>query len=110
MWVWRVCNVVCNGNVQAEIVPTCRELGIGIVAYSPLGRGFFTGRDTAQLEAHDFRHYIPRFQGEEYQQVLAAIMLVCPASGKSNAMHHILNWSQFVCGAHHIITGLVRRS
>lgn len=50
-------------DVEAEILPTCRELGIGFVAYSPLGRGFLTGKFQAgtQFEAGDFRASLPRF-------------------------------------------------
>lgn len=50
-------------DVEAEILPTCRELGIGFVAYSPLGRGFLTGRFQAgsQFEDSDFRAGLPRF-------------------------------------------------
>ena len=53
-------------DVEAEVLPTCRELGIGLVAYSPLGRGFLTGRfqQEASLEAGDFRATLPRFQAE----------------------------------------------
>ncbi|HYB28957.1 MAG TPA: aldo/keto reductase [Solirubrobacteraceae bacterium] len=51
---------------ETEILPTCRELGIGFVAYSPLGRGFLSGRFTSpdQLEEGDFRRQGPRFTGE----------------------------------------------
>jgi aryl-alcohol dehydrogenase-like predicted oxidoreductase len=50
---------------EAEILPAVRELGIGFVAYSPLGRGFLTGTvDVAGLSADDFRRGQPRFQGE----------------------------------------------
>ncbi|WP_427018845.1 aldo/keto reductase [Pseudarthrobacter sp. P1] len=51
---------------EAEILPTLRELGIGFVPYSPLGRGFLTGtiRSLEQLEAKDFRRHSPRFEGE----------------------------------------------
>jgi aryl-alcohol dehydrogenase-like predicted oxidoreductase len=51
---------------EEEILPTCRELGISFVAYSPLGRGFLTGRfKTAEdMGPEDFRHNHPRFQGE----------------------------------------------
>jgi len=50
-------------DVEAEILPTCRELGIGFVPYSPLGRGFLTGRFQAgsQFEDGDFRARLPRF-------------------------------------------------
>lgn len=53
-------------DVEAEILPACRELGIGFVAYSPLGRGFLTGRfsSEADLPADDFRRNHPRFSGE----------------------------------------------
>jgi len=53
-------------EVEAEVLPTCRELGIGLVAYSPLGRGFLTGRyqHDATFEEGDFRASLPRFQPE----------------------------------------------
>jgi aryl-alcohol dehydrogenase-like predicted oxidoreductase len=53
-------------DVEAEILPTCRELGIGFVAYSPLGRGFLSGRFTSpeELDENDFRRRGPRFVGE----------------------------------------------
>ncbi|ARF82578.1 aldo/keto reductase [Kitasatospora aureofaciens] len=51
---------------EAALLPLLRELGIGLVAYSPLGRGFLTGtiRSADQLDAHDFRLTTPRFSGE----------------------------------------------
>jgi aryl-alcohol dehydrogenase-like predicted oxidoreductase len=51
---------------EEGILPTCRELGIGFVPYSPLGRGFLTGRfqTTADLGPKDFRKFSPRFQDE----------------------------------------------
>jgi aryl-alcohol dehydrogenase-like predicted oxidoreductase len=54
---------------EAEILPTCRELGIGFVAYSPLGRGFLSGRFTNpdELADNDFRRTQPRFQGENLE-------------------------------------------
>lgn len=57
---------------EAEILPTCRELGIGFVAYSPLGRGFLTGQIKSfdDLEADDYRRNSPRFQGENFQKNL----------------------------------------
>ena len=53
-------------DVETEVLPTCRELGIGLVAYSPLGRGFLTGRfqQDATFEEGDFRASLPRFQPE----------------------------------------------
>ena len=51
---------------EAEILPTCRELGIGFVPYSPLGRGFLSGRFKSpdELDENDFRRHGPRFTGE----------------------------------------------
>jgi aryl-alcohol dehydrogenase-like predicted oxidoreductase len=51
---------------ESEVIPTCRELGIGFVAYSPLGRGFLSGRFKSpdELDASDFRRHGPRFTGE----------------------------------------------
>jgi aryl-alcohol dehydrogenase-like predicted oxidoreductase len=53
-------------DVEAEVLPTCRELGIGFVPYSPLGRGFLSGRfkSPADLDVNDFRRHGPRFTGE----------------------------------------------
>jgi aryl-alcohol dehydrogenase-like predicted oxidoreductase len=53
-------------------LPTVRELGVGFVAYSPLGRGFLTGqiKRFEDLALDDFRRYSPRFQGENFQKNL----------------------------------------
>jgi aryl-alcohol dehydrogenase-like predicted oxidoreductase len=61
--------------IEAEILPACRELGIGLVPYSPLGRGFLTGTLTRaeDLPAADFRRNQPRLQGENYDQNMALI-------------------------------------
>ena len=75
---------------EVEILPTCRELGIGFVPYSPLGRGFLAGRFTSpdELEEDDFRRRGPRFTGENLEanlelagkvKVLAAEKGVTPA-------------------------------
>lgn len=57
---------------EEKILPTVRELGIGYVAYSPLGRGFLTGqiRRIDDLDQDDYRRYSPRFQGENFQKNL----------------------------------------
>ena len=57
---------------EAEILPTVRELGIGFVAYSPLGRGFLTGqiKKVEDLAEDDYRRNNPRFQGENFQRNL----------------------------------------
>jgi len=55
---------------EDEALPTCRELGIGFVAYSPLGRGFLTGqiKRFEDLAADDYRRRSPRFQGDNFQR------------------------------------------
>jgi aryl-alcohol dehydrogenase-like predicted oxidoreductase len=62
-------------DVEAQILPTVRELGIGFVPYSPLGRGFLTGRFKSpdDLPADDFRRNNPRFQGENFARNLAIV-------------------------------------
>jgi len=60
---------------EEAVLPACRELGIGFVAYSPLGRGFLTGRIKRfeDLEPDDFRRFSPRFQGENFQKNLELV-------------------------------------
>jgi len=57
-------------DLEDEILPACRELGIGLVAYSPLGRGFLTGavHNLDGFAANDFRRISPRFQGENLER------------------------------------------
>jgi aryl-alcohol dehydrogenase-like predicted oxidoreductase len=63
---------------EAEILSTCRELGIGFVAYSPLGRGFLTGqfKKYEDLPQDDYRRTSPRFQGENFQKNLDLLQKV----------------------------------
>jgi aryl-alcohol dehydrogenase-like predicted oxidoreductase len=63
---------------EAEVIPTVRELGIGFVAYSPLGRGFLSGRirSVDDLDEKDFRRRGPRFQGENFQRNLDLVAQV----------------------------------
>src|SRR3954467_15583633 len=65
-------------DVEAEILPTVRELGIGFVAYSPLGRGFLSGRFTSpdQLDENDFRRHGPRFTGDALEKNLSLVAKV----------------------------------
>ena len=60
---------------EDEILPACRELGIGFVAYSPLGRGFLTGQIKTfdDLAADDYRRSSPRFPGREFGRNLALV-------------------------------------
>lgn len=59
-------------DVEKEILPTCRELGIGFVPFSPLGRGFLSGqiKDATNFSKEDFRKDNPRFQGENFRKNL----------------------------------------
>jgi aryl-alcohol dehydrogenase-like predicted oxidoreductase len=61
-------------DVEREVLPTLRELGIGLVAYSPLGRGFLSGRFTSpnDLDPDDWRRTQPRFSAENAKRNLAA--------------------------------------
>src|SRR5881296_1355914 len=63
---------------EDQILATCRELGIGFVAYSPLGRGFLTGRFQRfeDLPKDDYRRFSPRFQGENFQKNLDLVRRV----------------------------------
>jgi aryl-alcohol dehydrogenase-like predicted oxidoreductase len=62
-------------DIEDEVIPTLRELGIGLVAYSPLGRGFLSGRFRSpdDLEPDDYRRYSPRFQGDNFDKNLALV-------------------------------------
>ena len=62
-------------DVEAEILPLCKELGIGFVAYSPLGRGFLTGNvtDVTRLRADDARRNMPRFRADNLAHNLALV-------------------------------------
>jgi aryl-alcohol dehydrogenase-like predicted oxidoreductase len=81
---------------EPEILPVCRELGIEFVAYSPLGRGFLTGkyRSAADFAHDDFRVTTPRFQGENLQRNLALIERIekIAAAKKCTAAQLALAW------------------
>jgi aryl-alcohol dehydrogenase-like predicted oxidoreductase len=64
-----------NREPEHDVIPTCRELGIGFVPFSPLGRGFLSGTVTTTdgMRPDDFRRSLPRFQGEHLQQNLALV-------------------------------------
>jgi aryl-alcohol dehydrogenase-like predicted oxidoreductase len=69
---------IWSRDPEQEILPTLRELGIGFVPYSPLGRGFLTGtlRSLDQLDDADFRRHNPRFQGENLAANVAIVEVV----------------------------------
>ena len=63
-------------GVEAQVLPTCRELGIGFVAYSPIGRGFLSGarKQAADYQTEgDLRQMMPRFQGENFERNLKLV-------------------------------------
>jgi aryl-alcohol dehydrogenase-like predicted oxidoreductase len=65
-------------DLEDEVLPTLKELGIGLVAYSPLGRGFLTGaiKSIDDLDEDDYRRFSPRFQGENFQKNLDLVAIV----------------------------------
>jgi len=65
-------------DIEADLLPACRELGIGVVAYSPLGRGFLAGKykNLDNLDKEDFRRTLPRFQGDGYKKNLELLSKV----------------------------------
>jgi aryl-alcohol dehydrogenase-like predicted oxidoreductase len=75
---------------EAEILPTCTELGIGFVSYSPLGRGFLSGRFTSpeDLEEGDFRRTVPRLTGDNLhanQRLVAKVAEIADEKGVTPA-------------------------
>ena len=72
---------------EDELLPLCRELGIGFVAYSPLGRGFLTGRfkSVDDLAPDDYRRNTPRFQGENFRKNLELVDRVKEIAGRKGA-------------------------
>jgi aryl-alcohol dehydrogenase-like predicted oxidoreductase len=74
-------------DVEDEILPTCRELGIGFVPYSPLGRGFLTGQIQSpdDFEEDDFRRSSPRFQGENLRKNLELVERVREVAAEKGA-------------------------
>ncbi|MDO3412134.1 aldo/keto reductase [Saccharibacillus sp. CPCC 101409] len=71
-------------DIEDEILPVCRELGIGFVPYSPLGRGFLTGQIQSpdDLEEDDFRRHSPRFQGENFKKNLELVERIKEIAGE----------------------------
>ena len=74
-------------DVEAEILPTLRELGIGLVPYSPLGRGFLTGRlrSLDQLASDDFRRSQPRMQGDNLEANIAIVERIDALAAEKHA-------------------------
>jgi len=74
-------------DVEAAVLPACRELGIGFVAYSPLARGFLSGkyRSLADFPEGDYRRMAPRFAGENFAKNLALVAKVADLARRRKA-------------------------
>jgi aryl-alcohol dehydrogenase-like predicted oxidoreductase len=74
-------------DIEDEILPTCRELGIGFVPYSPLGRGFLAGtiRSLDDLPANDWRRNDPRYQGDNFTANLKVVDAIAAVAAKHHA-------------------------
>ncbi len=72
---------------EAEVLPTCEELGIGFVPFSPLGAGFLTGKidENTKFESTDFRNLVPRFTPEARKRNLAFVELLRRVAARKNA-------------------------
>jgi aryl-alcohol dehydrogenase-like predicted oxidoreductase len=71
-------------DAESSVLPLCRELGIGFVPFSPIGRGFLSGavKDVAELPADDMRRRVPRFQGEHLPQNLELVAALEQLAGR----------------------------
>jgi aryl-alcohol dehydrogenase-like predicted oxidoreductase len=71
-------------NLEADVIPALRELGIGLVPFSPLGRGFLTGevKRAEDYPESDFRRSVPRLQGENFDRNMAAATIVGDIAAK----------------------------
>jgi len=76
-------------DIEDDILPTCRDLGIGFVPYSPLGRGFLTGtfKSLDELPENDWRRQDPRFQGDNFAANLKIVDVVGEIAAKHHASH-----------------------
>ena len=74
-------------NLESGIIPVLRELGIGLVPFSPLGRGFLTGtaKRAEEYSENDYRHGDPRFQGDNFDRNMQAAAIVHEIAGKKHA-------------------------
>lgn len=72
-------------ELEAEVLPTLRELGVGLVPYSPLGRGFLTGAMKTEIGENDFRRNLPRFQGEALAKNLSLVEALTQIAAEKGA-------------------------
>lgn len=87
------------------VLQTCNELGIGFVPYSPLGRGFLTGRFRSidDLDAKDFRRFSPRFQGDNFAKNLALVAKVEEIAGEKHCTPAQLALAWLLAQGPHIV-------
>ena len=92
-------------DIESEILPTCRELGIGFVPYSPLGRGFLTGqfKKPEDLPAGDRRAIFPRFQAENFQKNLDLVQKIEQLATRKNCKPSQLALSWVLAQGHDIV-------
>jgi aryl-alcohol dehydrogenase-like predicted oxidoreductase len=99
---------------EGEILPTCRELGIGFVPYSPLGRGFLTGqfKSPSDFAADDYRQHSPRFQGENFLKNLELVERIKAIAAEKGATASQLALAWVLAQGHDLvpIPGTKRRS
>jgi aryl-alcohol dehydrogenase-like predicted oxidoreductase len=99
---------------EDEILPTCRELGISFVAYSPLGRGFLTGRfkSVEDLAPQDWRRNSPRFQGENFARNLQLVRAVEQMASEKGCQASQLALAWVLAQGEHVvpIPGTTRRA
>jgi aryl-alcohol dehydrogenase-like predicted oxidoreductase len=98
-------------DIEAEILPTLRELGIGLVAYSPLGRGFLTGQITRfdEFAADDYRRMSPRFQGENFQKNLDLVAKIKAIAARKEVTAGQLALAWVLAQGEDIVPGTKRR-
>ena len=91
--------------METEILPLCEKLGIGFVAYSPLGRGFLTGKiaNIAALRMGDARRSMPRFQGDNLQRNLKLIDQLKGLAAAENCTPAQLALAWVLSRARHIV-------
>jgi aryl-alcohol dehydrogenase-like predicted oxidoreductase len=91
---------------EAELLDTCRELGITFVAYSPLGRGFLTGAITSpdDFAPDDFRRHNPRFLGENFQKNLELVQAVRAMAGDKGITPAQLALAWLLHQGEHVVT------
>lgn len=90
---------------EEEHLAVCKELGIGFVAYSPLGRGFLTGeiKSPDDFAANDFRRHSPRFQGENFQKNLDIVNKVAEIAKEKNCSPSQLALAWVMAQNEHIV-------